>query len=201
MGIRFYDEAIVNKIQKWIKDPKMVVLKPNEVSRLFQIKADQNNDKPLTLPLVSIARDPNVVLKTPVKTKLSSDGYKSIYTKDGVLLLNAIPIDISYQLDIYTKKYEEGDEYIRNFIFNFINHPKMVITIPYNNSNLEHVCNIRLDGSVTDNSDISEHLFSDQFTRWTLKINIDDAFLFSAPIKDYLQIDTENSKVQIEYEE
>ena len=31
MGVRFYDEAIANKIQKWIKDPNMVILKPNEV--------------------------------------------------------------------------------------------------------------------------------------------------------------------------
>ena len=34
---------------------------------------------------------------------------------------------------------------------------------------------------VEDNSDIPERLFKTQFTRWTLSVTIDDAYLFSAP--------------------
>ena len=32
--------------------------------------------------------------------------------------INVIPIQIGYQIDIYTKGIAEADEYIRNFVFN-----------------------------------------------------------------------------------
>jgi hypothetical protein len=38
----------------------------------------------------------------------------------------------------------EGDEYIRNFVFNIINFPQLDITIPYNNLNYKHISNIRM---------------------------------------------------------
>jgi len=82
MSIRFYDEAVVNKIKKWIADPNMVILKPNEVNRLFQITADQNNDKPLTLPLIAISRDTNINLSIPTKRSLSCDGKKVEYNEE-----------------------------------------------------------------------------------------------------------------------
>lgn len=184
MSVRFYDEAISNKIQKWIKDPHLHVLKPNEVSRLWEVRADEKNDEPLTLPLIAISRDPNISLKVSTKRNLSFDGLKLDGTKLRTLQLNAIPITINYQIDIYTQRYEEGDEYLRNFIFNIINHPKMKICIPYNDTNIEHVCTLLLDSNVTDNSDIAEKVFADQFTRWSLRVSIESAYLFSVPVQE-----------------
>ena len=188
MGVRFYDEAIVNKIKKWIKDPNMVILKPNEVTRLWQVRADQKDDQPLTLPLIAISRDPTLNIDISTKRSLTCDGLNIGTNGEGAIQLNAIPIAITYQLDIYTQKYEEGDEYLRNFIFNFVNHPKMKILIPYNGANIEHVCNLRLVNSATDNSDVAEKLFPDQFTRWTLQLEVHDAYLFSVPVNDYKEI-------------
>lgn len=188
MGIRFYDEAIVNKINKWIVDPNLVILKPNEVSRLWQVRADQKNDQPLTLPLIAISRDPSVTMDISTKRNLTFDGLKVGTNEKQSVQLSAIPIAITYQIDIYTQRYEEGDEYLRNFIFNFVNHPKMKILIPYNGSNIEHVCYIRLNNTATDNSDVSEKLFADQFTRWSLQIEIHDAYLFSVPVKENAQL-------------
>ena len=54
MAIRYYDKALVEKITKWVKDPNMRILKPEEVTRLFQQTADINNDKPISLPLIAI---------------------------------------------------------------------------------------------------------------------------------------------------
>ena len=185
MAVRFYDEALVNKIQKWIKDPNMVVLKPNEVSRLWQVRADQKNDQPLTLPLIAISRQPSINIDITTKRSLTCDGVSIGKTDTTALKLDVIPIAISYQIDIYTQKYEEGDEYLRNFIFNFVNHPKMKVNLPYNGANIEHVCHVRLTSSVTDNSDVSEKLFPDQFTRWTIQLEIDNAFLFSIPVQEF----------------
>jgi hypothetical protein len=83
---------------------------------------------------------------------------------------------------IYTKTFIEGDEYLRNFIFNFVNHSRMAITIPYNNINFKHTANVRINSTVTDTSDIPQRLFPGQFTRWTIKLNVDDCYLFSVPI-------------------
>lgn len=188
MSIRFYDEAVIEKLQKWISDPDMVILKPNQVSRLFQIRADQKNDKPLTLPLIALSRDPNINILMSKRRSLSSDGKKIEYNEDKTKQLDAIPIEISYQLDIYTKRFVEGDEYLRNFIFNLINNPKLKIEIPYNNSSEEHICYIELNPTVSDNSDIPEKLFTDEFTRWTLNFKINDAYLFSIPILNNVKI-------------
>lgn len=196
MAIRFYDEALAQKIQKWIKDPNLVVLKPNEVTRLLQIKADINNDKPLKLPFIALSRDPQVDILSVNKKPLTFDGMMKEATKEKTLQINAIPIRIGYQLDIYTRKFAENDEYVRNFVFNFINHPKLEITLPYNDSNIVHHANIQLVESMEDNSDIPQRLLPDEFTRWTLKLVIDDAYLFSIPYVNNVYIKEPELEVQ-----
>ena len=74
---------------------------------------------------------------------------------------------------------EEADEYVRNFIFNLINYPKLEIQIPYNDSPLSYTSFITLLESVEDNSDIPERLVPGQFSRFTLSIALNDAYLFS----------------------
>ena len=39
-----------------------------------------------------------------------------------------------------------------------------------------------------DNSYIPERLFSDQFTRWTLRFDVMDAFIWSVPVKENYKI-------------
>lgn len=129
------------------------------------MRADQKDDKPLTLPLIAISRDSNVTISIPSKRNLTFDGKAFNQTEAKSMQFNAIPIEINYQLDIYTKRYDEGDEYLRNFIFNFINYPQMKVEIPYNDAKLVHVCYARLDGTAVDNSDVAEKLFPDEFTR------------------------------------
>ena len=43
--------------------------------------------------------------------------------------------------------------------------------------------------TVEDNSDIAQRLLPDQFTRFTFKLYIDDAYLFSVPIKENTRVD------------
>lgn len=165
MAIRFYDEALYSKIQKWVKDPNMRILRPDEVTRLFQMRADLTDDKPLKLPIIALSRDTQIEVLSTNKKPLTFDGMMKEATADKTLQINVIPIQIGYQLDIYTRLYEEGDEYLRNFIFNFVNYPKLTVTLPYNESNIEHNANITLIKTVEDNSDIAQRLFPDQFVR------------------------------------
>ena len=181
MAIRFYDNSVVEKIKSWVKDPNMQILKPSESSRLFQLQADENLDKPLTLPLIAISRDNDIEIISTAKKPLNYDGGHLEATHEKSELLNAIPISLSYQLDIYCKYFEEADEYVRNFVFNIINYPNIHIEIPYNNANVVHDSTMIVESTVSDNSDIPERLISGQFTRMTIRFTIDDAYLFSIP--------------------
>ena len=204
MAIRFYDEALYNKIKSWDPDNRLTILKPQEVTDLFEQIADQKYDHPLVLPLVALSRDPTVSILSSNKKPMSFDGkminkttvkfdpkmtedqkLEKIYNTPNLKAssLNAIPIKLSYQLDIFTRRYDEADEYLRNFIFQLINYPKMKIEVPYNKNKVEHVCTLRMLQDVEDTSDVPQKLFKDQFTRWTIKLEIDDAYLWSIPIQ------------------
>lgn len=159
----------------------MKILGPSESSRLFQLKADENDDKPLSLPLIAISRDNDFEILSTAKKALTYDGGHLEADTELSKVLNGIQIRLSYQLDIYCKYFAEADEYTRNFIFNIINYPNVHIEIPYNNTNMVHDSTLLLDSQVTENSNIPERLISGQFTRMTIKFTIDDAYLFSVP--------------------
>lgn len=187
MALRFYDEAMARKIGAWIVDSEVKVLKPDETQRLFSMKADEAMDRPLSLPIIALSRSPRIALPSNGKQPRSYDGFKiRAYGADGAEVrlprdfkLNAIPVEFQYQIDIYCRKLAEADEYMRNFVFNFVNYPNLVVTFKYNGVTLRHASAVHLSGEVVDNSDIPERLFPDQFTRYTLTVDVDDAYLFS----------------------
>ena len=192
MAVRYYDDAVANKINSWLpkdRNRQIQVLKPDETKRLFSIEADEKNDKPLTLPLIALSRSNTVSLKQKTMTPISFDGLMLDSDGKHTLQLNGIPIYLSYQLDIYTRRYDEGDELLREFVFKLINNPQIVIELPYNNQKFKHVATIEMQTDIEDTSDISERLFPGQFTRWTLRFDIDGAYLFSLPYVDNVSID------------
>ena len=190
MAIQLYDEAVYEKIKKWVKNPNVSILKPEETERLFRQQADMNKDKPITLPLIAISRDKQIDILDTNKQPKTFNGFKAQVNSQESMLISAIPIKIDYQIDIYTRKMIEADEYVRNFVFNIINMPNVTISLPYYDTNIPHSSTIRLESQIIDNSDIKEKLFSDQFTRFTLKFSIDDAYLFSLPIKENATVES-----------
>lgn len=183
MSFQLYDTALVEKIQKWTKDINIPILKPDESTRLFRLIADNRSDKPLTLPQFMLSRDREIEILETGKQSKTFDGYTIDSNEARTELLNAIPISLSYQLDIYTITLEEASNYVRELIFNFINHPKLEIEIPYNDCKLTHNATINIESTIADNSDINEHLFADEFYRFTIRLSIQDAYLFSVPIQ------------------
>ena len=189
MALEYYDDVIAAKLSRWLPSTANVrVLKPDETKRLFEMHASDTNDKPLQLPLIALSRNNDIELILNVKSPKSYAGKKLTQTKEQSLLLNAIPVKLQYQLDIYTKFATEGDEYLRQFLFKLINNPSIKIMIPYNGINIEQIANIRILNNVSDTSAISERLFSGQFTRWTIQFEILDAFLYDAPYKKNWQL-------------
>jgi hypothetical protein len=188
MAVRFYDEALLQKLHKWAANSPLTITGVNETRRLFEVIADSTNDRPIKLPLIALSRNAGYAISNKYKQPLSYNANTLTQTAETGTKLNAIPIRIPYQIDIYTRYLEEADEYARNIIFNIVNYPKLTVEIPYMDSGYTHDANIRLTTDLDDNSDIPERLIPGQFTRLTLGIDIDDAYLFDVRVKDNLSI-------------
>ena len=179
MSVALYDNMVKDKIAGWVIDPNMTVLGPDETAELFKYQADLRDDKPIQLPLIAISRDRDIEIKLTAKRALTYEGLTFNANGDTVDHLNAVPISLSYQIDIYTRYQADAHEYARNFVFNIINHPSMELEIPYNGSTLSQVSYMTLLSPISDNSDIPERLIREQFTRMTIKFSLVDAYLFS----------------------
>jgi len=206
MAIMYYDEAIASKLQDWINDPNIHIYRPEEVSWMLQQKSDEANDKPITLPFIALSRQTEINIENPNKRPLSYSGMTiRLYDEDGkevhlksAYKLNAIPMRLNYQLDIYTKGMKDATEYVREFIFKLVNNPKIQITIPYNKVNLKHNSSIQVNPQIEDNSDIPQRLYPGQFTRFTIRFSIDDAYMFSVVDKNNIIVDEISVEV-VEY--
>lgn len=189
MSISLYDNAILEKIKSWTNKTSIHVYGTDEVGSVFGTLADESNDKPLKLPIITISHSGSAYdISVPNKQPLSYDGATLDASYEKSLQLNAIPISIDYQLDVYTRYYKEADEIIRNLVFNLINFPKVTVEIPYNNQKILHDSAIALDGTVIDNSDVSLRLIRGQFTRLSLTFGLNDAYLWDVRVRDNYQL-------------
>ena len=127
----------------------------------------------------------------PTKRALSFDGMMLESDGKHTLQIDAIPVVLTYQLDIYTRHYDEGDELLREMLFKLINNPQVVVELPYNNQKIKQVCALKVQGRVEDTSGIQERLFSGQFSRWTIRFGLDGAYLYSIPYVDNVHIEEE----------
>ena len=198
MSVGLYDEAILKKFRGWTKDTAVTIVSPSDSRSLFSSIIDTQNDEPLKLPIIALKRPGGFTVLRTGKNPLSHNGLTLDANQEMLSKLNAIPISIPYQIDVYTRYLNEADEYIRNLVFNIINYPKLDIVIPYNNENMIHYSNIRLAGDIEDNSDIPERLVAGQFTRMTMRIDVDDAYLFDVKVKNTTRICTNPDVIAID---
>ena len=184
MPLNYYDDALIAKINKWIPDnAKIRVLRPDESKRLYELVANDSPTEEFTLPLVALSRDPDFRILSTAKQSKSFDGLHLLNSESQTLQFNVIPITTEYELEIYAKKQEDCNAYVREFVFKLINNPSLKIEIPYNKTNIEHIANIRLLDTVADTSASSERIFGGQFSRYSIHFTLQDAFLFSIPYR------------------
>lgn len=188
MSINLYDTALLTKFSKWTAGTPAALTGVNDTTRLFEVLSDKKNDKPIQLPLITLSRPGGYSIKNKNKRPLSFNAHTFQITEARGAKVNIIPIEIAYQIDVYARYLAEADEYARNLIFNIVNYPKLTIDIPYENLGIKHDANIRIVSEIEDNSDIPQRLIPGQFTRLTLGINIDDAYLFDVRLHDNVSI-------------
>ena len=192
MSIALYDKALLDKISAWTKDTNVHVYSVDQTTRLFEMELDEKNDKPIQFPLIGISRNGGYRVTVRGKRPMSFDGFTLDASIKKSVQLNCIPISISYQLDVYTRYLEEADEITRNLVFNIINYPKLTVQIPYNSQNCQiilHDSNIRMEEEISDNSGIPERLSLGQFTRLSIPLTVDDAYLWDTRVRNNLMLE------------
>lgn len=201
MSAYLYDNALIEKFNRWTEKTNVHIYGPNETRQLFQLIADTNEDKPIALPIITLVRNGGYEIINTNKRPLTYDGRfelsedsKGIKDKYAIQL-NAIPIQLEYQVNVYARKYQEADAYMREIVFNLVNYPKLSITIPYHQANIVHDSSIEISSTVEDNSDISERLVPDQFTRLSLSFSVVDAYLWDTRLKPYLDLNVDGLKI------
>lgn len=191
MALNYYDDAIVAKLKNWMpQTTDLRVLGPDETTRLYAAIADDTEDSKITLPLIALSRNKDFSIESTIKQPKSFQGLKikNDVVNNSTALMNVIPINTTYQLDILAKTRLEVDEYVRQFLFKLINNPLIIIDIPYNGLQVRHTANLRVLDTVSDTSEISVHIFPGQFYKWTIQMELHDGFLFNIPYKRNWQI-------------
>ena len=118
------------------------------------------------------------------------DGKKIEANENRVKQINAIPIILEYNIEVYARYYDEADSYMREIIFNVINYPRVDIEIPYLGFNTIHASNIRISSNnIEDNKQGGLLSFNDQICSLKLQINIDDAYLWDSRVKTTVSIE------------
>lgn len=190
MSTYLYDEALVRKFKSWTHNSQIEIFGPNETSRVFETIADKTGDKPIKLPLIYIERDRgfNIINDGTTRRPLSYDGKDINVGSRQSEILNAIPISISYQVNVYTRFAKEADVLIRNLIFNVINYPALEVVVPkvgiYNKETEEydefkHTARIELGNTeIQDNSNEKERFIEGNYIKLSFLILINDAYLW-----------------------
>lgn len=181
MSAYLYDEALVKKFNKWTSSSKTQVYGPEETRRLFEIIADETTDSEIKLPFIAISRSLgyDIIDSGTTRRPLSYDGVERIYhpNTNSMTIMNAIPIVLSYQVDVYARYAEEADILMRNLIFNIVNFPAMSVDVP--GANQSHTARISIaNTTISDNSNKAERFIEGNLTCLSVSIEIRDAFLW-----------------------
>lgn len=178
MGVYLYDNALLDKIKNWTSSTNITITGINNTNQMLDVVEDMTNDTPIQLPMIQISRNGGYDILNKQKKPLSYNALAIGKKGTKKLVLNAIPISVTYQIDIYTRYLQEADEYMRNLVFNIINYPCLSILVPYESTKFKHESTIHLISDVQDNSDIPERKIPGQFTRLSVSISVDDAYIW-----------------------
>lgn len=189
MSVCFYDRALTEKFKKWTEGTDLSITSPEETRQLFATILDKTDDSPIKLPLLCLRRALGYTVNTFGKKFMTYGGFRRDIDKYGATYVNAIPVTLNYQVDVYTRYYEEAEDYMRNLIFNIVNYPRFEVEVPYKNIDFQHTVNIIPGQEVIDNSNISERLITGQFTRLSYRFDIDEAYLWDVRDRHNLSLD------------
>lgn len=195
-----YDNAIVQDLRNITHNDKrnIYIIPPEDY---FDLNAMMNKDN-IKLPLISLTRPSWSLLDRKPQTMIF-DGFLAEADKEKDLIKNiqAIPISISYQLDIWTNNRKENDMIMRELIWYYTLNPTLCVNIPYKNIDYPHEFNIFFDNEIEDNSDIVEHKNQGRLFRQTIGFYTDDAYLWKIKERRFTKLDVVTVEINDREEE
>lgn len=158
------------------------------VDNVFDIIGDLSEDR-IDMPIVSLQRLGWSVADYHPQFMTFSGHIIGQNEENKIIRLQAIPIRVNYQMDIWTKDRITNDAIIRELLFYYTLRPTLLVNIPYS-LDITHNFNIFFDPDIEDNSDIIEHDNRGIFFRQTLGLYTDDAYLWKSSKKDPIIIES-----------
>ena len=201
MSTRFYDDALIKKLEYWTQATNVKIYSPSDTRKLFEVIADETGDKPISLPIICVRRSSGFQVANTSRQPLSYSAATIAKTDQKAMTLNAIPIELQYQIDIYARYFDEADEFARNIIFNIINFPSLTVKLPYLDQEIQHKSTIRMAQDVQDNSDVPERFVQGNFTRLTIQLTIPDAYMWDVRVRDTVSIEGFTVDTELKAEE
>lgn len=191
VGVYAYDMAIVDDFRVRFNYKKDGTPKTNNrvqitnQENVFNIIGDIENDN-IQFPIISITRT-GWSIKDFSQEAQNNAGVLMGYMdedEDGrvkQVRLQAIPIQINYQVDIWTQSRIDNDIIARELIWFYWQRPQMLVKIPHG-LDTTHVFNVAFELDITDNSDIAEHNSRGRYYRQTLGMYVDDGYLWRSSV-------------------
>ena len=199
MSVYYYDESLVEDLRRITGDGRITI---HPVDNVFRDIARLNNDN-IEFPMISIARNGWSLTGDKPQYMAFEGGLKEIildreHKPDKVTKLQAIPIRISWTMDVWTRTRLENDNLLRELIFYYTTSPTLEVKIPYGlecKKEARHRFNIFFDLDIEDNSDIVSHKDRGEYFRQTIGIYCDDAYLWRVNTRDVIEFECDTVEI------
>lgn len=202
VGVYAYDLAIIEDLRTRFSYDKNGKKKTNQIVQItnaenvFNIIGDIENDN-IQFPIISLVRTGWEIIDYSQEFMNNSGGLVGYLEDDKgqrtrQVRLQALPIQINYQLDIWTQNRIDNDILAREIIWFYTLNPQMRVKIPHG-LNITHPFNIAFEKEIVDNSDIQEHNSRGRYYRQTLGIYTDnDAYLWKSSVTNVPSIELQD---------
>lgn len=202
VGVYAYDMALVEDLRvrfNYTKDGKPKTNNKIQITNaedVFRIIGDIENDN-IEFPIISLVRTGWRLLDFSQEFQNNTGALIGHLedpsgTRIRQVRLQALPIQINYQLDIWTQNRIDNDIIAREFIWFYKLNPQLLVKIPHG-LNITHPFNIGIEPEIVDNSDIGEHNSRGRYYRQTLGLYTDgDAYLWKSSVTNIPTIELDN---------
>lgn len=198
VGVYAYDMAIIKDLRarfNYTKDGKKKtnnIIQITNSENVFNIIGDIENDT-IQFPIISLIRTGWQFTGAEPEFLNNSGGLVGYMEGEKgerikQVRLQAFPIQINYQLDIWTQNRYDNDVIAREFCWFYKQNPQLRVFIPHG-LNITEPFNLFIEPDVVDNSDIAEHNSRGRYYRQTLGLYVDDAYLWKSSVTNVPGID------------
>jgi len=178
--IYLYDRAICEDLNKSFNNKKSVV-QVIDPEGAINILAQIQNDE-IHYPAVCLKRLDNQIDNGRLNFSRAQKGFGAVFDeKDNIYYLEkSIPIDLSYELHIYTTNTVDMDELIRELIFKYTNMYFLTIKLPYESKRkIRFGVSVDTDAGISHTSGTFDYLSAGKLYESILTLKCDGCIMLT----------------------